>query len=89
MPVVNGVVTVMPAPEGYVIDFDHPQRQGVPEAYWIAGVGGFFAILFMAQRLYTKVFLTGGLMLDDGKNMFSNYPWMSIPSNRGVPRRGG
>lgn len=66
MPVINGVVTVLPAPEGYVVDFDNPQRAGVPEAYWVAGVGTFFSVLFMGQRLYTKIFLATGLKLDDG-----------------------
>jgi hypothetical protein len=65
-------VGVLPAPEGYVIDFDNPQRQAVPHAYWIAGAGGVLTVLMMAQRLYTKIFLIGKFQMDDGE--FS-CPW--------------
>ncbi|KAH8661044.1 hypothetical protein BGZ61DRAFT_464570 [Ilyonectria robusta] len=66
MPLTEGVLTVLPVPEGYVVDFDNPQRQAVPHAYYIAGVGTVLSLLMIAQRLYTKVFLTGKLQLDDG-----------------------
>ncbi|KXH25986.1 integral membrane protein [Colletotrichum nymphaeae SA-01] len=65
MPVVNGVVTVLPPPEGYVVDFDNPQRQAVSEAYYVAGFGTLLSLLLMAQRLYTKAFLIGRLQWDD------------------------
>ncbi|KAH8729502.1 hypothetical protein BGZ61DRAFT_415271 [Ilyonectria robusta] len=65
MPVTNGVETVLAAPEGYVVDFDHPQRQGVPQAYYVAGFGTAISLLFFAQRLYVKVCLAGGLLVDD------------------------
>lgn len=69
MPVVNGVVTVLPPPEGYVVNFDNPQRQAVPEAYYVAGFGTLLSLLLMAQRLYTKAFLIGRLQWDDGKDI--------------------
>jgi hypothetical protein len=78
MPVVDGVVTVMEAPEGYVVDFDNPQRRALPLAYWVAGVGTFLSVLFMAQRLYTKMFLTGGLKLDDGMSMTPDRPLPTV-----------
>ncbi|KAL6409559.1 integral membrane protein [Ilyonectria robusta] len=65
MPVTNGVETVLAALEGYVVDFDHPQRQGVPQAYYVAGFGTAISLLFFAQRLYVKVCLAGGLLVDD------------------------
>ncbi|KAK1622227.1 integral membrane protein [Colletotrichum phormii] len=65
MPVVNGVITVLSAPEGYVVNFDDPQRQAVPEAYYVAGFGTLLSVLLMAQRLYTKAFLIGRLQWDD------------------------
>ncbi|KAK5996634.1 hypothetical protein PT974_01971 [Cladobotryum mycophilum] len=65
MPVIDGVVTVLPSPEGYVVDFAHPQRAGVPHAYWVAGVGFFLNVLFMGQRLYTKAVFVGKLQIDD------------------------
>ena len=69
MAVVQGVMVALPPPKGYVVDFEHPQRQGVPDAYWVAGVGMFLSLVFMAQRIYTKVFLSGGLRVDDGMLM--------------------
>ncbi|KAF4825696.1 Satratoxin biosynthesis SC1 cluster protein 4 [Colletotrichum siamense] len=74
MPVVNGVVTLLPAPEGYVVNFDHPQRQAVPAAFWVCGVGSFLSALLMAQRLYTKAFLVGRLQLDD---LFLLLAWLT------------
>ncbi|KXH63218.1 integral membrane protein [Colletotrichum salicis] len=65
MPVVNGVITVLPPPDGYVVNFDDPQRQAVPEAYYVAGFGTLLNVLLMAQRLYTKAFLIGRLQWDD------------------------
>ncbi|CCF37596.1 hypothetical protein CH063_08889, partial [Colletotrichum higginsianum] len=65
MPVVNGVITVLQPPDGYVVDFDNPQRQAVPEVYYVAGFGTFLSLLLMAQRLYTKAFLVGRLQWDD------------------------
>ncbi|KAL2883226.1 hypothetical protein SGCOL_001417 [Colletotrichum sp. CLE4] len=65
MPVVNGVITALPPPEGYVVNFDDPHRQAVPEAYYVAGFGTLLSILLMAQRLYTKAFLIGRLQWDD------------------------
>ncbi|KAF6806675.1 integral membrane protein [Colletotrichum sojae] len=65
MPIVNGVLTVLPAPEGYVVNFDNPQRRAVPEAFYVSGFGTFLSLLLMGQRLYTKAFLIGRLQLDD------------------------
>ncbi|PKS12463.1 hypothetical protein jhhlp_000669, partial [Lomentospora prolificans] len=65
MPVINGVTTPLEAPEGWVVDFDNPTRQAVPEAFYVSGFGLFFSIAFMAQRMYTKIFLSGGLQVDD------------------------
>jgi hypothetical protein len=66
MPLTEGVLTILPAPEGYAVDFDNPRRQAVPHAYYIAGVGTVLSLLMVAQRLYTKIFVTGKLQLDDG-----------------------
>lgn len=67
MPLVQGVPTVLEPPKGYVVDFDNPRRQGVPEAYYVSGFGMALSLLFIAQRLYVKFFLTGGVQIDDGE----------------------
>jgi hypothetical protein len=65
MATINGVSVIMPPPEGYVVDFDNPQRTGTPAVYFIAGFGGALSLIFFVQRLYVKLFLAGGLQLDD------------------------
>ena len=67
MPTIDGVPVLLPAPEGYVVDLDNPRRQGVPEAYYVSGFGMALSFLFFMQRLYVKIFLAGGLQLDDGE----------------------
>ncbi|KAH6672726.1 hypothetical protein F5X68DRAFT_264705 [Plectosphaerella plurivora] len=64
-PVTYGVTTVLPAPEGYVVDFENPQRQFDVEHYSIFGVLGSLALLCLVQRIYTKAVLGGGLQTDD------------------------
>ncbi|RYP78918.1 hypothetical protein DL771_000303 [Monosporascus sp. 5C6A] len=62
----NGVVTYLPAPEGYDVDFENPQRQYLIQIYFVAAVGNPLALFFLSQRLYTKIFLAKGLQIDDG-----------------------
>ncbi|KAF5657790.1 integral membrane protein [Fusarium heterosporum] len=65
MATTDGVITLLPPPEGYVVDFDNPERQGEHEAYYIAGFGLAISFLFFMQRMYVKIFLVGGLQIDD------------------------
>ncbi|KAM5374732.1 hypothetical protein ACJZ2D_006376 [Fusarium nematophilum] len=65
-PVTNGVTTFLPPPEGYEVDFDHPQQQNALHHFLIFGILGPLALLCLVQRLYTKHFLTGSLRIDDG-----------------------
>lgn len=70
MTTIDGVMVLIPPPEGYVVDFDNPLRQGVPDAYLVAGFGLAISFLFFMQRMYVKIFLTGGLQVDDCKFFF-------------------
>ena len=63
---VNGVPVVMPPPEGYIVDFDNPQRNSVTEAYWLFGAGNFLCLLFMLQRAYVRLAVQRRLLLEDG-----------------------
>ncbi|KAM0232664.1 hypothetical protein ACHAP5_010671 [Fusarium lateritium] len=56
-PTVNGVTVVMLPPEGYVVNFDHPQRRHQMESYIISGVGIALASLFVFQYLYVKFWI--------------------------------
>ena len=67
MPVINGVLVAIPAPEDYIVDFDHPKRQSVTASYTISGVGMIISTAFMLQRLYVKRYLRNTLGFDDCK----------------------
>lgn len=66
MSLTKGVLTALPAPEGYDVNFANPQRQASIETYWVAGLGNFLAFVFIAQRLYTKLGINRTFQLDDG-----------------------
>ncbi|RYP05980.1 hypothetical protein DL764_003440 [Monosporascus ibericus] len=63
--VTHGVITYLPAPEGYDVDFENPQRQYLIQIYSVAAVGNPLVLFFLSQRLYTKIFLARGLQIDD------------------------
>ncbi|KAI0596914.1 hypothetical protein F4775DRAFT_562414 [Biscogniauxia sp. FL1348] len=66
MPViVDGVPVLVPPPEGYTVDFDHPRRNLVPEIYYISGAGLLLSSVFVAQRVYTKVFVSKKVQAED------------------------
>ncbi|KAK1634571.1 integral membrane protein [Colletotrichum phormii] len=58
-------VSVIPAPPGVTVDFDHPRQQKVLEHYLLFGIGGTIAFIALCQRFYTKLFLSKGLQVDD------------------------
>lgn len=64
-PVTNGVTTFLPPPEGYEVDFEHPQQHYQLDHFLIFGLLGFLALFCLIQRLYTKHFIAGGLKADD------------------------
>lgn len=64
-PVTNGITTVIKTPEGYLVDFEHPQQQKVLEHYLVFGILGPLAFLTLIQRFYTKFCLSDGPKIDD------------------------
>ncbi|KAK1457738.1 hypothetical protein CMEL01_15721 [Colletotrichum melonis] len=64
-PITNGTTTVIKAPEGYLVDFEHPQQQKVLEHYLVFGILGPLAFLTLIQRFYTKFCLSDGPKIDD------------------------
>ncbi|KNB19171.1 hypothetical protein FOXG_16597 [Fusarium oxysporum f. sp. lycopersici 4287] len=62
---VNGVITFLPPPEGYVVDFNNPQQQDALKHFLIFGILGSLAIFCLLQRLYVKYYITRGLKIDD------------------------
>lgn len=76
----SSVQTVLPAPAGYHVDFLNPARTAVAQTYWAAGVGNFFAVAFLAQKLYTKIYLDRRFQWDDGMLGTSNSPQFVGPS---------
>ncbi|KAM5344600.1 hypothetical protein ACJ41O_013135 [Fusarium nematophilum] len=62
---INGTLVAIPPPEGYVVDFNNPQRQAVEATYVICGVGMSLALFFLFQRLYVKLFVRNNFGIDD------------------------
>lgn len=61
---------LFPAPPGYVVDFDNPQRRADVATYWCFGIGVALSIVFTAQRVYVKLGLRTGWTMDDCKLCF-------------------
>ena len=66
MSLTNGVLTALPAPAGYIVDFDNPLRQSNIATYWIVGIGNALSLLFMGQHLYVNGCIRRKLGLIDG-----------------------
>ncbi|KAF2803590.1 uncharacterized protein BDZ99DRAFT_427008, partial [Mytilinidion resinicola] len=56
---------LIPAPTGYVVNFDHPQRKGEVAGYWVFGVGMVLSFSFLSMRIYTKTVLARMFGLED------------------------
>jgi hypothetical protein len=69
MSMTNGTMTIIPAPEGYLVDFDNPQVQFMAKSYTVAAVEMTLAFLFLLQRLYTKIVIVKKFQLEDGKSL--------------------
>lgn len=67
LPITNGVRTILPAPEGYVVNFGDPQQINALPSYVSFGIEAPLATLALIQRFYTKIYLLGGLTVDDGE----------------------
>lgn len=62
----DGVLTVLPAPEGYEVNFENPPQVGHIAGYFVTGVGISLAAAFLGMRLYTRCFITRNFGLEDG-----------------------
>jgi hypothetical protein len=69
----NGTLTIIPAPEGYIVDFDNPQVQFMAKSYTVAAVEMTLAFLFLLQRLYTKIVIVKKFQLEDGESLCKSY----------------
>lgn len=65
-------MTILPAPEGYHVDFANPQRHAVNETFVVAAIGNFLCLLFMTQRIYTKIRIMNLFQIEDCKDSFSH-----------------
>ncbi|CAJ2502840.1 Uu.00g102340.m01.CDS01 [Anthostomella pinea] len=54
MSLTDGVLTVLPAPAGYDVDFEHPQRNLGLALSLVYGIGASLAVLFLSQHVYVK-----------------------------------
>ncbi|KAK7994649.1 hypothetical protein PG991_016237 [Apiospora marii] len=66
-PEADGTRVLLTPPPGYIVDLDNPQRNGDVGIYWCYAIGSALALVFLAQRLYTRIVFDGGLQWDDGE----------------------
>jgi hypothetical protein len=71
---INGTITIIPAPEGYVVDFENPQMQYVVKSYIVVAVEMTLAFIFLVQRLYTKIAIMKKFQLEDSKSAADKLP---------------
>jgi hypothetical protein len=60
---------IVPAPGGYVVDLEHPQRRGEAIITWVGIAGMAIATLLLVVRAYTKIVLVKKLSSDDCKSL--------------------
>jgi cytochrome c-type biogenesis protein CcmH/NrfF len=63
----SSIVAFLPAPSGYVVNFDHPQRKGIPMVYWVTGVGLVLATIAITMRIYTRARIVKEFKYEDCK----------------------
>jgi hypothetical protein len=59
------VSAFMPAPSGYVVDFDNPQRKDLPMSYWVSGALYVLATASLVMRIYTRTVLVKDFKWED------------------------
>ncbi|KAJ1328155.1 hypothetical protein MN608_07491 [Microdochium nivale] len=62
---VGSIQVAVPPPEGYVVDFNNPQRNLAIDAYWHFGIGNAIALLAIAQRIYVRLYIQKKVLLED------------------------
>ena len=66
MSMTEGVLTVLPAPEGYEVNFENPPQVGAIPGYFVTGFGIALAASFLTMRLYTRLAITRNFGFEDG-----------------------
>lgn len=56
---------IVPAPAGYVVDLENPQRRGEAIITWVGIVGMIIATALLTIRTYTKLVVVKKLASDD------------------------
>lgn len=61
-------IAAIPAPEGYIVNFDNPARYEDITGYWAFGVGTVLSFSFLCMRIYTKVVVSRSFAAEDGES---------------------
>jgi len=56
---------IVPAPPGYVVDLENPQRRGESIITWVGIIGMVIATTLLLIRAYTKVMIVKKMASDD------------------------
>lgn len=82
------VKTIIPAPAGYVVDYNSPQTQYIAQSYTVVAVEMTLAFIFLLQRLYTKIVIMKKFQLEDGKPFLDCIQILSLIMARSCCYRG-
>ncbi|TGO39252.1 hypothetical protein BHYA_0057g00190 [Botrytis hyacinthi] len=55
----------LPAPEGYIVNFDNPARYENITGYWVFGIGIILSFSFLCMRIYTKAVVSRSFAAED------------------------
>ncbi|TGO65120.1 hypothetical protein BCON_0004g01020 [Botryotinia convoluta] len=58
-------IAALPAPEGYIVNFDNPARYEDITGYWVFGVGTMLSFSFLCMRIYTKAVVSRSFAAED------------------------
>ncbi|TGO65388.1 hypothetical protein BOTNAR_0078g00140 [Botryotinia narcissicola] len=58
-------IASLPAPEGYIVNFDNPARYENITGYWVFGVGIILSFSFLCMRIYTKAVVSRSFAAED------------------------
>ncbi len=62
---------IVPAPDGYTVDLQNPQRRGEAVITWVGIVGMTISTALLLIRVYTKIVLVKKMSPDDCELFYS------------------
>lgn len=75
---------IVPAPAGYVVDLENPQRRGEAIITWVGIIGMIIATVLLVIRAFTKLVVVKALASDDCEFRTKRLNESFSPTGQGV-----